>query len=57
VFAKSAKSFDLARAWGKGHCVSPALLARTVGNNYEKHVSKENITSDNDVDFFQLICL
>ena len=30
---------------------------RTVGNNYEKPVSKENITSNNDVDFIQLICM
>ena len=32
-------------------------MHKLVGNNYEKHVSKENITSDNDVDFLQLICL
>lgn len=32
-------------------------MHETVGNNYEKSVSKENISSDHDVDFFQLICL
>jgi hypothetical protein len=33
------------------------LLPTPFGNNYEKPVSKENITTDNNVDFIQLICL